>query len=163
MINKNIRNSINLWLSKMKYYQNLNFLQRGNIAKKILKLQYKIIGHGYHRIVYDLENGSVLKVATSINGINSNITEHHIYTQSPPHLLKYLSPVKAFGYGWLVMEKNTEKIQDDNGTYKNKLTVLRESFIREGIIPKDLKRGNLALSYEGEIIVIDYGNFQIIN
>ncbi|OLO28585.1 hypothetical protein BTR23_17790 [Alkalihalophilus pseudofirmus] len=79
MIDDNIKKYINLWILKINQYQKLNILQKVNIAKKVLKLRYKMIGFGYHRIVYDLENGFVLKVAISIAGIYNNKTENQIY------------------------------------------------------------------------------------
>ncbi|OLO28598.1 hypothetical protein BTR23_16895 [Alkalihalophilus pseudofirmus] len=57
------------------------------------------------------------------------------------------------------MERMSTKVPE-NIIYKIKLNQLKENFVREGIEPKDMKRGNLALSKEGEIIVIDYGNFK---
>jgi hypothetical protein len=36
---------------------------------------------------------------------------------------------------------------------------LKNRFEKAGIIPKDLKRNNLAMSETGEIVVLDYGNF----
>ncbi|MGR9527790.1 hypothetical protein ACSS31_29525 (plasmid) [Priestia megaterium] len=61
--------SINLWITKMKQYKTKNTGWMTKAAVRTLKLDYKVIGYGYERVTYDLQNGYVLKVATSELGL----------------------------------------------------------------------------------------------
>ncbi|MGG3888373.1 hypothetical protein [Metabacillus fastidiosus] len=150
--------SINLWISKMEKYENLDKGQRTNKAKDILNLKYPILGVGNRRIVYDLNNGCILKIPTIDEGLKNNKNEYKIYKNCPAVLKKHLCPVEEFEHGWIVMRKMTVRMQR-NDSYKQKSAILRDDFMRFGIIPKDMKRINVRLSDEGELIVIDYGSF----
>lgn len=146
----------------MKQYNSLGLYKRVNIAKNVLKLKYKIIGNGHNRIVYDLKNGNVLKVAISNLGLRNNKIEFRIYRKCPGHLRKYLCPVKKKGRGWIVMRKIETKVPV-NKRYDTQIDQLRQRFIEAGIKPEDMmNRANLALSKDRQIIVIDYGNFSIM-
>lgn len=127
-------------------------------AIKSLKLKYTIIGNGKNRIVFDLENGYVLKVALNNWGMMSNKKEYKLFFNSPSHIQKHLCPVIESGYGWIIMKKMTQKIPSDK-EYDKKISQLIKIFKENGIEPKDIKEKNLALSENGEFIVIDYGNF----
>ncbi|MFS0907471.1 hypothetical protein AB3N02_31365 [Priestia aryabhattai] len=60
---------IKLWLLKMHHYKDKSKSERANKAKTILQLKHKMIGNGRNRIVYDLNNGYVLKIAITKWGI----------------------------------------------------------------------------------------------
>jgi hypothetical protein len=150
--------SINLWISKMNHYKDVDRKQKIKNAQSILQLKYKRIGAGSSRIVYDLENGYVLKVALSEGGVKCNETEFNIFTNCPPDLREHLCPVKEFGCSWNIMKKMIPKIPV-NEIYNEKLSELNNKFRKYGIIPRDTNNNNLALSKKGEIIVIDYGHF----
>lgn len=152
--------SINLWISKMKQCEYKNRHQRLNDAERILQLKYKIIAKGGRRMVYDLENGYVLKVAITNWGLKSNETEFNIYTHCLPELQKYLCPVKSFGNGWIIMIKMDLKVPEK--IFKEKKPQLKNEFLKVGIRTMDLTRFNTRLSEKGEIIVIDYGEFRQI-
>ncbi|MCJ7992691.1 hypothetical protein MUB15_31750 [Priestia sp. OVS21] len=149
--------SIKLWLSKMDHYKNSSKSQRANKAKKILKLKYKKLGNGRQRIVYDLNNGYVLKVALSQSGIQNNKTEFKIYKHCPADLRKHLCLVKEVGYGWIIMKKMN--IEVPNKIYNKKLPELKAKFLAAGIKPRDMEINNIRLSKKGKITVVDYGNF----
>ena len=151
--------AIQLWLSKMNDYKDESYEQRINYIKSNLRLNYKFIGAGWNRIVYDLQNGYVLKVAIRDCGFLSNEREYHLYTHGPPRLRKHLCPVKKYGHGWIIMEKVDLK-PPINQSFNKKLI---KTFLRAGIEPHDLKVANLGLSKKGKIIVIDYGNFKYQN
>jgi hypothetical protein len=143
-----------------------------NKATSIMQLNYHIIGGGKHRIVFDLNNEYVLKVAISEWGLLSNENEFVFYHHCTDHLRKYLCPAVELGRGWLIMKKMLIKVPEDEESHK-KLSLLEAKFVENGIIPGDvrrkkvkpggIKRGNLALSDEGEIVIIDYGNFSYGN
>lgn len=151
--------SINLWTSKMSQFNRMDCHNKIINAESVLNLKYKVIGFGYTRIVFDLENGYVLKVATSSFGVRSNANEFDIYTKCPYKILKYFCPIKDYGKGWIVMEKMgicvPRRIK-----YDLQIGQIRNKFIQVGIKPIDMKRDNLALSNEGVIVVIDYGRFR---
>jgi hypothetical protein len=151
--------SIDLWISKMKQNWFRTIRQKSEKAKSTLQLPYTIIGGGTNRIVYDLNNGNVLKVAISNWGLQCNKTEFEIYTHCPNDLRKHLCPVKESGNGWIIMDKMDRKVPFDIH-YLTKIPELEMKFLMAGIIPMDMKkRANLALTKENEIIVIDYGLF----
>lgn len=126
---------------------------------KTLGLKYKKIGNGRTRIVFDLENGYVLKVALNCHGIWGNEKEYKLFFNSPSHIQKHLCPIKDFGYGWNIMEKMTQT--PSKKEYSEKLSLLIKKFKENGIEPDDIKKKNLALSEDGEIIVIDYAMFDV--
>jgi hypothetical protein len=128
----------------------------------------KIIGVGARRIVYDLGNGYVLKVAKSKYGIKSNKREVKTYKSSPAPLKKLLGEIADHEkkYQWLTMKKHTRKFPHLK-EYKRKLYKLRYLFRDYGIHPYDIvsRKGkpnyqNLRLKKSGGIVVIDYGNFR---
>ncbi len=127
-----------------------------------------IIGSGARRIVYDLGNGYVLKVAKTKYGIKSNKREVRTFKSSPPSIKKLLGKITSYEkkYKWLKMKKYTQKFPHLKG-YRRKLYRLRNVLRNYGINPYEIlsNRGlpnyrNLRLKQNGRIIVIDYGNFR---
>ncbi|UOR13730.1 hypothetical protein [Halobacillus amylolyticus] len=55
--------------------------------------------------------------------------------------------------------KKMNPISTINQDWRDKILEVKNGFLKSGIEPQDLKSANLALSSEGDIIVIDYGNF----
>ncbi|URT73201.1 hypothetical protein [Cytobacillus firmus] len=154
--------SIKLWLSRMKTPKNVKLRrkEKGMRAESILQLKYEMIGSGSHRIVYDLQNNYVLKIVISRKGFFNNRNEYNIYNNCPPGLKEHLCPVIEIGQGWIIMERMVPGIPMDE-KYAEKLSQLNSKFSNYGITPFDVKNTNLALSQEGEIVVIDYGNFEM--
>ncbi|UVI28641.1 hypothetical protein [Paenibacillus spongiae] len=128
-------------------------------SKNKLRLKYTVIGSGKTRIVYDLENGYVVKVALSKKGLTSNQKELHLYNRCSRRLRKHLCPVIEYGNGWIIMKKisRIEKLTEE---YEKKLPRLRKKFLKEGIEARSLRSKNLAISSDNRIIVIDYGSFR---
>ncbi|RKD26768.1 hypothetical protein BEP19_16340 [Ammoniphilus oxalaticus] len=128
-------------------------------------IKLKELGCGKKRIVFDLDNGWVLKIAIAFNGINNNQREVEMYQSAPPRLQKRLAKIKEFGHGWLVMQRITKPVPKKKGI-KAEIKKIIKQFERSGIIPGDLispKRRirwpNIRLR-KGRIVVIDYGNFK---
>jgi hypothetical protein len=124
-----------------------------------------IIGVGMKRIVYDLGNSYILKVAKSNSGIANNKKEVMIYRSSPPAIKKHLGLIRKHdnAYSWIIMKKYPKKYRNTN-INKRKVSDMNGKFRRYGIIPKDISKQtsrehNLRLDSNGEIVVIDYGNF----
>ncbi|MBY0062107.1 hypothetical protein H7K08_09760 [Priestia aryabhattai] len=141
----------------MNYYKNSIKSQRANKAKEILQLKYKNIGNGWQRIVYDLNNGYVLKVALTKKGIQCNKREFKIYNHCLADLRKHLCRVKEVGHGWIIMKKMSIKVP--KRIYQEKLPRLKKKFLAAGIKPRDMSNSNVRLSKKGKITVIDYGHF----
>ncbi|MGD8190665.1 hypothetical protein ACQCN2_11865 [Brevibacillus ginsengisoli] len=129
----------------------------------------KAIGRGAFRIVYDLGDGYVLKVARSKRGIKVNAREVTIYHSSPSPVRKHLAEIIEYEneYRWLKMKKYTQKFPKDR-EFKQKLYELGVAFKENGIIPLDISKfksnpisRNLRIDENGEIVVIDYGNFKV--
>jgi hypothetical protein len=128
----------------------------------------KIIGEGARRIVYDLGDGYVLKVAKSKYGIKSNKREVITFNSSSARVKKLLGEITYYEnkYHWVTMKKYTRKIPHLK-KYKRKLYRLRRKFRKYGIYPYEVvsRNGkpnyqNLRLKKDGRIVVIDYGNFR---
>ena len=140
-----------------------------NLDKKIKKVikHKKVLGAGKRRVVYDVGNGKVLKVAKDKKGLKININEYKIYKSCPSSLKKHLAEITDHGKGWLEMVKYKREFPKSK-KYKKMLFKLISKFKKEGIKPSDLhhhhnkpKRANLRLRKKGKIVVIDYGNFEI--
>lgn len=156
MLSSDDLQTIDSWIVNMNKREYRDIYHRISIAMKSLKLNYHIIGNGLTRIVYDLGNGYVLKVATTDYGIQCNKTEYEIYNKCSPIIRAILCPVIQYGYSWIIMKKLARKTPEIPAIM---ILRLKNKFLTHGIIPKDLKRTNLALSNRGTITVIDYGNF----
>ncbi|PLS18766.1 hypothetical protein CVD28_06525 [Bacillus sp. M6-12] len=100
--------SINLWILNLEHQRikdSATKLKVAAQAEESLNLNYKLIGSGRGRIVFDLYNEYVLKIAISHRGIKSNLREIDIYMHCPDDLRKHLCPVVDFGVGWIIMKK----------------------------------------------------------
>jgi hypothetical protein len=129
----------------------------------------KFIGSGLTRVVYDLGNGYVLKIAKSKKGILCNKMEVNMYTSSLEPLKKYLAQIVDYdtAYLWVTMKKYDRKFPDSS-IYRQELMKLVKIFLDNGIIPSkgtlnnpdSLKRRHLRLKRNNQIVVIDYGGFK---
>lgn len=147
-------------------------LEDGNVQSenesavlKALQLPYESIGAGKHRIVFDLENGYVLKVAREVKGIICNNKEADLYHRAPSSLKKHLCKIVDSGHGWVVMKKLNRPVPNKN-KYKKQASVILERFAANGIRISDVvsrssgnpKKANLRLNKEKELVIIDYAN-----
>ena len=155
--------SISLWILRIENLQAIIEMQERTVhlerAIKTLRLKYKKIGNGGQRIVFDLNNGYVLKVALNGRGVESNKREWQLFFSSPPHIRKHLCPVERCGHGWIIMKNMTSQLMSVKAYDKKKIERLIKKFKKNGITPQDTKIDNLALTKNGTIIVLDYGNF----
>lgn len=150
--------SIDAWISKMIICSHCIPREKVKLAQRTLELPYKIIGNGLNRMVYDLGNGYVLKIALSETGLISNTVEFNLYHSSHPDIQQYLCPVLEKGRGWIVMKKMDRKVSM-NLVNLQKLSELNMKFLLRGIVPVDLKLSNVALTHDNRMVVIDYGFF----
>ncbi|MDQ0856702.1 hypothetical protein [Bacillus sp. V2I10] len=101
--------SINFWISNLEHKRINEKATRLKVviqAKNTLNFGYKYIGNGRSRIVFDLDNGFVLKIAISYKGLKGNEGEFNYYSNIPDDIRKHLCPVEGFGHGWIYYEKN---------------------------------------------------------
>jgi len=142
--------------------------KKRSVAAKVRIKGKTFIGSGARRIVYDLGNGYVLKVAKGKYGIKNNKREVRTYKSSPASIKKLLGEITGYEkkYNWIKMKKYTRKFPHLKG-YRRKLYRVRNVLRNYGIIPYEVlsRRGlpnyqNLRLKQNGRIVVIDYGNFR---
>ncbi|ALC81616.1 MULTISPECIES: hypothetical protein [Bacillus] len=151
--------AIESWISQMGKYRFFKTAKQKMLAaKEILNLKYNMIGHGNNRIVYDLNNGYILKIALSDLGIICNTNEYYIYNNCNEEVQKHICPVMEFGPSWIIMKKMDTKMQHVISDY-TKLIELKLKFLKFGIIPIDLRLANAAFTEENQMVVIDYGLF----
>lgn len=135
------------------------------IITGIRKGIYKYLGHGSGRVVFDLNNGNIVKMAIHNRGMAQNQVEHRISCSDTSELFaKVLSASE--NYMFLIMEK-AEKIRDMSYVW-NYFDVennrqLKEKLELEGIADKynlilsDLKRHVNWGKRGGKAVIIDYG------
>ncbi|PLT29379.1 hypothetical protein [Peribacillus deserti] len=157
-LTKQERQLIERWVSQMGNYPLDTPYQKMKIAEQIMQLPYKMIGNGLNRMVFDLGNGYVLKVAVSGIGLTSNKKEYTLYHSCHKEIRPFLCPVLEMGEGWIVMKKVKRKAAININNLIS-LVMLSSTFYRNGILPVDLRLDNVALSTENKMIVIDYGLF----
>jgi hypothetical protein len=161
-LKSNILQEIQKWV---KLLEKGEFAEKSAEWSKELKLPYKEIGIGKHRIVFDLGNGLVLKVAKVAKGITCNRKEVDLYQSVPSILRKHLCKIVEYGDGWLIMKK-MNKIVPKNKKNNKQLIQIKEKFSKSGIRISDLtdkKSGNLLkknirLKKGKKIVIIDYAN-----
>jgi hypothetical protein len=157
-LNSNEIQTINRWVANMDSLIYSSPGETKKIVKDSLRLDYQKIGQGLNRVVFDLNNGYVLKVATTELGVKCNQNEYDIYTRSHPNIQKNLCPVIEKGNGWIIMKKMNISLPKVLANYY-KIMELHAKFLSYGIIPVDLRAANVALSEDKVMTVIDYGLF----
>ena len=144
---------------------NKNKIDFNQISLNIQRRYYKFNGMGSGRIVYDLENGYVVKVAKNNKGIAQNKTEYEISLSDNTNLIaKILDASENFKY--LIMEK-TIKIKDiyyvweffnvRNNKELYQVKELQNISSRYGLILIDLSRPVNWGLLNGRPVIIDYG------
>lgn len=135
------------------------------IILNIVRRVYKCIGVGSGRLVFDLGNEYVVKVAKNIRGIAQNEAEYKIAVTSDTYLFaKILRASESFRF--LIMEK-TEKIQSISfvWNYFNvksnkelfKIKELQDISRKYKLEIRDLGRAKNWGQINGKPIIIDYG------
>ncbi|WP_171646476.1 hypothetical protein [Paenibacillus phytorum] len=131
----------------------------------------KYIGAGGTRVVYDLGNGYVLKIAKSKKGIICNQMEVNLYKSSLKPIKKYLAQIIDYdaAYRWVTMKKYDRKFPN-SPIYRRELMKIVKKFLGNGIIPSNgvgqyhkPHTPNLRLKRNNQIVVIDYGGFKYDN
>jgi len=135
------------------------------IYMNIRKGRYRYLGMGSGRIVFDLGNGYVVKVARSRRGIGQNRAEYKIASSDDSGLFAGI-PAVSKRSGYLIMNK-AEGIRDisyvwDYFHVKNNQELFQVPTIQEisqkyGLLLWDLGRAVNWGQINGKPVIIDYG------
>ncbi len=136
-----------------------------DIINRIRTGEYKLIGFGSCRRVFNLNNGYVVKLASDVRGIEQNKAEYSIYHNSKSPFfaeITYLSDDSRF----LVMAKakRIKKIRTVFNHYKvrNMEHLLKLNNLYEDLKNNELSTGDLGRASSWGVIdsvpvIIDYG------
>lgn len=135
------------------------------ITSNIRKGNYKRIGSGSGRRVYDLENGYVIKVAKNRKGIAQNEVEYQIAMTERTHLFAKVTHVTE-DYMLLIMEK-AERLNSfydiwryfDVRSYRELFYMEEFQYIFQqyNLLPVDLRKiANWGI-VNNRPVIIDYG------
>lgn len=136
-ISGNDRKKISSWIPMLKKYNGLHYNRKAKLAKAVLYLRYRSLGYGRHRLVYDMGNACVLKVAISIRGLMCNVMEQKLYVSSAKSIKKQLCPVVGARNGWILMRK-MRGIVFKTRRFHKQLRLLKKKLRKAGIRPADL-------------------------
>lgn len=135
------------------------------IKQNLREGKYKYIGSGSGRIVYDLDNGYVIKVAKNKKGIAQNEVEYQISTSYSSDLFAKIPQVSE-DFKLLIMEK-AERIRNfsvilDYFQVKSKseflkLNELEYLYTTLNLMPMDLCRSVNWGTINNRPVIIDYG------
>ncbi len=127
--------------------------------------KYKLLGIGSSRIVYDLNDGNVIKVAKDIRGVYQNTAENQIYSSSKSNFFAEVIAISEDNR-CLLMPK-AEKIKNIHTVYKyydvnNIKSLTKLDNLSEDIINNNLSKGDLIRASNWGLInnvplIIDYG------
>jgi len=146
----------------MNFNKNIDFNQ---ISLNIKRGTYKYIGSGSGRIVYDLGNGYVVKVAKNRKGLGQNKTEYRIALVDDSGLFAYI-PIVSENFKFLVMDK-ADRIKDisyvwnyfnvRNNQEIYSIQKLQRKSSRYGLLLQDIRRVVNWGQINGKPVIIDYG------
>ncbi|WP_024834213.1 hypothetical protein [Ruminiclostridium josui] len=135
------------------------------IINNLKKNNYKLIGSGSCRNVYDLGNGYVVKVAKDIRGILQNETEHSIYQTCKSDFFAEIAAASE-NHKYLIMVK-AKKITDIRTVLRYykvhsisdliKRPLFAEDIESKKIGSSDLKRASSWGMVNDVPLLIDYG------
>ncbi len=136
-----------------------------NILQKAKKGQYKQLGNGSCRIVFDLGGGSVAKIAKDIRGIDQNLNEYTIFQSHKSDLFAEVTAVSPDNR-ILIMAK-ADKVKNMRTVYRyynvqNISSLLKHGSFYQDINTYKLSRGDLVRPSSWGLIngipmLIDFG------
>ncbi len=141
---------------------NVNF---DNISKNIKENKYGYIGSGSGRLVYDLNNGYVVKKAKNKKGLMQNKTEYNIASTNHSRILARITAVSD-DFNYLIMEK-ADKLKSISEVWKYyDVANFKELFALEefkslsnknDLLVVDLRRLTSWGLVKGKPVIIDFG------
>ena len=134
---------------------------KANIEKK----QYRLIGSGSGRFVFDLDNGYVVKVAKNRRGVIQNKAEYQIASTERSHVFAKIVEVSE-DFHYLIMEK-AEKLksfsevwsyyQVNNNRELFRTDVFRDILQKHNLLSVDLCRISSWGMIKNKPVIIDFG------
>ena len=135
------------------------------ISQAIRKRTYPCLGMGSGRVVFDMEDGSVVKVAKNRRGVAQNEAEYKIGLEDPSHLFAKVFAVSE-RFTFLIMEK-AKRINRISGVWEYfqvksnkelyKVEELSEVCERNNLEIKDFGRAANWGQIKDRPVIIDYG------
>ncbi|MDF2985632.1 MAG: hypothetical protein K0R50_1142 [Eubacterium sp.] len=136
-----------------------------DIINKIRNGEYKLIGSGSCRVVFDLNNGYVVKIAKDVRGIEQNNSEYSIYNSHKSHFFAEVPSISEDGR-MLIMSK-AKRIKNIRTVYSYykvrgidslvKLDNLSEDLLNNDLGRGDIRRPSSWGFIDGVPVIIDYG------
>lgn len=135
------------------------------IHQNLRMRKYSLIGSGSGRIVYDLGNGYVVKVAKNRKGIIQNKSENQIYSMNDSEYfakvlaisdnLRYLVMEKAERIGAFSMVLNNFQVRNNRELSRSK--EFQQFTFKNNLLLGDLFRRSSWGMIKGKLVIIDYG------
>lgn len=126
-----------------------------DVLNKLHNHEYSRIGAGSGRVVYDLDNGYVLKVSKNAKGIAQNKAEYKISNSGISDVFAKVIDVSD-DYKFLVMEKASKA-----KNFNIRKHIITNSIFKElestNLLPADLERNASWGIINKEPVIIDYG------
>ena len=136
-----------------------------NISQNISQRKYSVIGSGSGRLVFDMGNGYVVKMAKNKKGIAQNKAEYQIAAADHSDLFAKIVTVSE-GYRYLVMEK-AERIRSISVVWNyfnvhsnrelSQLELFNNILEKYDLLMSDLYRKTSWGIVSGRPVIIDYG------
>lgn len=114
-----------------------------DIITDIKSGKYSILGTGSSRIVYDLNDGFVIKLAKDVRGISQNEAEHKTYLSHKSNLFAEVTAVSE-DFKCLIMPK-AKKIKNTSTVLKYyKVRSFKSLFKHDKLIISDIRNNELS-------------------
>ena len=136
-----------------------------HISENINKRKYRLIGSGSGRLVFDLDNGYVVKVAKNRRGIAQNVAEYNIAAMKSSDMFAKIIGISE-NSRYLVMEKaeRIKSISDiwdyyhvNNNYELFRLDILKDFGAKYNLLYGDLCRKSSWGFVNNKPKIIDYG------
>jgi hypothetical protein len=135
------------------------------ISKNIDRKAYPVLGWGSGRIVYDLQNGYVVKAAKNKRGIEQNRAEHQIAGMDQYEVFAKITD-NSEDFRYLIMEKAAHirtftevwrfyKVRNHVQLFS--LREFRDLSAKYDLLPADLRRRSSWGLVNGKPVIIDFG------
>lgn len=141
------------------------FIFSNEIMQGIRQGKYKYIGDGSGRVVFDMKNGYVVKVAKNMAGIAQNKAEYKISKNDKSRI--FAEVVQASDDYYFIIMKKAEKVNNMYYVWLyfnawNERDFLRRYEIQEvrnkyNLLLGDLKKKSSWGIVDGKAVIIDYG------
>lgn len=119
-----------------------------DLAIRLAKDKYKVLGEGRNRIVFEKDNGTVIKIPLNEEGIEDNYSEERRY-------------MKCGKTGDVIPYAKCEVYNDDNGIPHLHMERVYPLGVEESAVPEwadFVDCGQVGRTLSGEIVAYDYSD-----